>query len=148
MRQRAPKQTLPRPVAMHHMVEDFLTLWDGPHTHLAPLRHFLDHVTAADLRSRFAQPCFMESMTNREPSAMCNDQFMQGQGMTAMPDMIAAIEGPRISTVWEQPERRKALTTVFVWSLCWVIFVISCFVLFCFVLSGKGGLMRKTVLTK
>ena len=29
-----------------------------------------------------------------------------------------------------------------------MIFVISFFVLFCFVFSGKGGLMRKTVLTK
>ncbi|XP_076451217.1 FAD-dependent oxidoreductase domain-containing protein 2-like [Babylonia areolata] len=89
MSQRTRKEVLPRPDAMHHIVEDFLTSWDGPESHVAPLRHFLDHVTSLDLRQRFAQPCFLEAMTHGQPSPACVDQYMQGQGLTATPDMIA-----------------------------------------------------------
>lgn len=43
--------TLPRPNAIHHMVEDFLTEWDGPVSHVQPLRRFLEHCVQTDLRA-------------------------------------------------------------------------------------------------
>lgn len=45
---------LPRPVAIHHMVEDFLTEWDQPISHSQPLRRFLEHCLQMDLRTFFA----------------------------------------------------------------------------------------------
>lgn len=91
MGKRAAKQRLPRPTALHHLVEDFLTLWDGPKTHITPLRHFLDHITGLDLRARFDQSCFLEMMTYDGPSPACSDQYMQGQGLSATQNMIAMI---------------------------------------------------------
>ena len=89
MKSRSKKQVLPRPTALHHIVEDFLTLWDAPQSHISPLRHFLDHITDTDLCSRFAQHCFLEALLNSQPSVVCTDQYLQGQGMTATPDMVA-----------------------------------------------------------
>ncbi|KAK7111989.1 FAD-dependent oxidoreductase domain-containing protein 2-like [Littorina saxatilis] len=87
MASRTAKEVLPRPVAMHHIVEDFLTLWDGPLSHITPLRRYLDHITSTDLRTRFAEPCFLEAMTFSQPSVACRDQFMQEQGLTSSPAM-------------------------------------------------------------
>ncbi|XP_032442656.1 FAD-dependent oxidoreductase domain-containing protein 2 isoform X1 [Xiphophorus hellerii] len=42
---------LPRPKAIHHMVEDFLTEWDTPLSHIQPLRRFLEHCVHSDLRA-------------------------------------------------------------------------------------------------
>ena len=89
MKFRSKKEVLPRPTALHHVVEDFLTLWDAPRSHISPLRHFLDHITGTDLRSRFAQQCLLEAMTHSQPAMACSDQYLQGQGLTATPDMIA-----------------------------------------------------------
>lgn len=45
---------LPRPQALHHMIEDFLTEWDGPISHVQPLRRFLEHCVQSDLRTFYA----------------------------------------------------------------------------------------------
>ena len=45
---------LPRPKAIHHMVEDFLTEWEGPISHIQPLRRFLEHCVQTDLRAFYA----------------------------------------------------------------------------------------------
>ncbi|KAL8620878.1 hypothetical protein ACOMHN_047049 [Nucella lapillus] len=92
MKKRSKKEVLPRPNAIHHIVEDFLTAWDGPESHVSPLRRFMEHVTHADLRMRFAQPCFLEAMTHGQPSPACVSGYMQGQGLTATPQMVAAAE--------------------------------------------------------
>lgn len=89
MKRRGVKQLLPRPAYIHHLVEDFLTLWDGPKTHISPLRHFLDYITQSDLRGRFDQSCFMEAMTHDKPSPACMDQYLNGQGLVATPEMIS-----------------------------------------------------------
>lgn len=84
------KEILPRPSAIHHLVEDFLTLWDAPRSHITPLRHFLDHITGTDLRMRFSQACFLEAMVHDSSSAPCSDQYLTGQGLTASPDQLDA----------------------------------------------------------
>lgn len=45
---------LPRPKAIHHMVEDFLTEWESPLSHIQPLRRFLEHCVQTDLRTFYA----------------------------------------------------------------------------------------------
>lgn len=45
---------LPRPKAVHHMVEDFLTEWESPISHIQPLRRFLEHCLQTDLRAFYA----------------------------------------------------------------------------------------------
>lgn len=60
---------LPRPKALHHMIEDFLTEWDGPISHVQPLRRFLEHCVQTDLRTFYAGKehvdliCFVPSLT-------------------------------------------------------------------------------------
>ncbi|KAK7087884.1 FAD-dependent oxidoreductase domain-containing protein 2-like [Littorina saxatilis] len=90
MSSRTAKEVLPRPAATHHIVEDFLTDWDGLKSHVTPLRRFLDQITGTDLRTRFAEPCFLEAMTFSQPSVACRDQFMQEQGLTSSPAMEEA----------------------------------------------------------
>jgi len=41
-------------MAVHHMIEDFLTEWDGPVSHSQPLRRFLEHCLHTDLRAFYA----------------------------------------------------------------------------------------------
>ena len=45
---------LPRPSALHHVVEDFLTDWTAPVGHILPLRRFLENCLDTDLRSFYA----------------------------------------------------------------------------------------------
>lgn len=54
MKLRPKGWALPRPKAIHHIVEDFLTEWDGPVSHIQPLRRFLEHCVKTDLRTFYA----------------------------------------------------------------------------------------------
>lgn len=54
MKLRPPDWPLPRPDAIHHIVEDFLTDWTAPNAHILPLRRFLENCLSTDLRSFFA----------------------------------------------------------------------------------------------
>lgn len=54
MKLRPPGWPLPRPKAIHHMVEDFLTEWGTPISHIQPLRRFLEHCVQTDLRAFYA----------------------------------------------------------------------------------------------
>lgn len=54
MRLRHPDWPLPRPDAIHHIVEDFLTDWTAPNAHILPLRRFLENCLGTDLRNFFA----------------------------------------------------------------------------------------------
>lgn len=54
MRLHHPDWPLPRPDAIHHIVEDFLTDWTAPNAHILPLRRFLENCLSTDLRNFFA----------------------------------------------------------------------------------------------
>ena len=54
MRFRPAGWPLPRPSALHHIVEDFLTDWTAPVGHILPLRRFLENCLDTDLRSFYA----------------------------------------------------------------------------------------------
>ncbi|CAJ1075721.1 FAD-dependent oxidoreductase domain-containing protein 2 isoform X1 [Xyrichtys novacula] len=72
---------LPRPRAVHHMVEDFLTEWDGPMSHIQPLRRFLEHCVQTDLRAFYAESCFRFSLTHRTPPLFCQHGYLKEQGV-------------------------------------------------------------------
>ncbi|XP_016103695.1 FAD-dependent oxidoreductase domain-containing protein 2-like [Sinocyclocheilus grahami] len=81
MRQRPVSWPLPRPEAVHHMVEDFLTEWDQPISHSQPLRRFLEHCLQTDLRAFYAESCFLLSLTSRTPPLFCRQGYLRKQGI-------------------------------------------------------------------
>ena len=90
MQNRQPKQTLPKPDAMHHIVEDFLTTWDAPGSHILPLRRFLESILQQDMRFFTADDCFQMSLLYRAPAYMCDEHFLSGQGLQLTPDLFDA----------------------------------------------------------
>ncbi|XP_041855468.1 FAD-dependent oxidoreductase domain-containing protein 2 [Melanotaenia boesemani] len=81
MRIRPHGWPLPRPKAIHHMVEDFLTEWDGPLSHIQPLRRFLEHCVQSDLRAFYAESCFHLALTHRKPPLSCQQGYLNRQGI-------------------------------------------------------------------
>uniref|UniRef100_A0A8C9TQG6 FAD-dependent oxidoreductase domain containing 2 n=1 Tax=Scleropages formosus TaxID=113540 RepID=A0A8C9TQG6_SCLFO len=81
MKHRPAGWPLPRPKAIHHMIEDFLTEWDGPMSHIQPLRRFLEHCLQTDLRAFYAESCFRFSLTYREPPIFCRLGYLKKQGV-------------------------------------------------------------------
>ena len=76
-----PKEVLPRPHSIHHMVEDFLTLWDTPISHIQPLRRFLENIIGKDLRQFFAQTCAKFLLTYTNLPLFCEQFYLNGQGL-------------------------------------------------------------------
>ncbi|XP_046721793.1 FAD-dependent oxidoreductase domain-containing protein 2 isoform X3 [Silurus meridionalis] len=81
MKQRPAGWLLPRPDAVHHMVEDFLTEWDQPVSHSQPLRRFLEHCLQTDLRAFYAESCFQLSLTNLKPPIFCLQGYLNKGGI-------------------------------------------------------------------
>ncbi|XP_069593262.1 FAD-dependent oxidoreductase domain-containing protein 2 isoform X4 [Ranitomeya imitator] len=72
---------LPRPDHIHHVVEDFLTDWTGPNSHMLPLRRFLENCLQKDLRTFYADSCFVFSLTHQKLPIFCQQVYLQGQGL-------------------------------------------------------------------
>ncbi|KAK4291931.1 hypothetical protein Pmani_035265, partial [Petrolisthes manimaculis] len=70
------KLPLPRPARLHHVLEDFNTLWTAQESHILPLRRFLETVTELDLRHHYAHTCLLHSLTRHNPPPTC---IMQGR---------------------------------------------------------------------
>ncbi|KAI1883999.1 hypothetical protein AGOR_G00221870 [Albula goreensis] len=81
MKHRPSGWPLPRPKAIHHMIEDFLTEWDAPISHSQPLRRFLEHCLQTDLRAFYAESCFRFALTNRKVPLFCRQGYLQKQGL-------------------------------------------------------------------
>ncbi|XP_017271956.1 FAD-dependent oxidoreductase domain-containing protein 2 isoform X1 [Kryptolebias marmoratus] len=81
MKTRPQGWPLPRPEAIHHMVEDFLTEWDGPLSHIQPLRRFLEHCVNTDLRAFYAESCFRSALTHRKPPLFCQQGYLNRRGV-------------------------------------------------------------------
>ena len=77
------KEHLPRPTKMHHIVEDFLTTWDGPISHLLPLRRFLENVVDTDLRNFYADECLLFGLTGTSMPYHCEKYYMNGEGVSS-----------------------------------------------------------------
>ncbi|KAK0682871.1 FXRD2 protein, partial [Pygoscelis papua] len=81
MRLRPPGWPLPRPDAIHHVVEDFLTDWTAPNAHILPLRRFLENCLSTDLRSFFAESCFLFAFTRQKLPPFCRQGYVRMQGL-------------------------------------------------------------------
>ncbi|XP_047426748.1 FAD-dependent oxidoreductase domain-containing protein 2 [Mugil cephalus] len=96
MKRRPHSWTLPRPKAIHHIVEDFLTEWESPVSHIQPLRRFLEHCVQTDLRAFYAESCFRSSLTHRKPPLFCQQGYLRRQGVAhhARPSQHVHKPGP------------------------------------------------------
>ncbi|XP_069976996.1 FAD-dependent oxidoreductase domain-containing protein 2 [Penaeus vannamei] len=65
------KSALPKPERVHHVLEDFLTVWTAQQSHILPLRRFLEYVIGRDLRHHNAHACLSHSFTNGRPPPLC-----------------------------------------------------------------------------
>uniref|UniRef100_A0A8C3WDV8 FAD-dependent oxidoreductase domain-containing protein 2 n=1 Tax=Catagonus wagneri TaxID=51154 RepID=A0A8C3WDV8_9CETA len=74
---------LPRPAAIHHVVEDFLTDWTAPVGHILPLRRFLENCLDMDLRSFYAESCFLFALTRQKLPPFCQQGYLRTQGLVA-----------------------------------------------------------------
>lgn len=72
---------LPRPKRLHHVLEDFLTSWTAPQSHILPLRRFLEFCIGGDLRNFFADSCFKYSLTHVESPITCQTHYLPGRGL-------------------------------------------------------------------
>lgn len=93
MRLRPTGWPLPRPKAMHHMVEDFLAEWDTPISHIQPLRRFLEHCVQTDLRAFYAESCFRSSLTHRKPPLFCHQGYLKRQGVAHNTQLWQQVHG-------------------------------------------------------
>lgn len=78
---KAKWQLLPRPDWMHHIVEDFLTNWDAPMSHVLPLRRFLEIAMGQDIRQYFAEDCFKIAMTHDNVPLQCKTYLDGSSGL-------------------------------------------------------------------
>uniref|UniRef100_A0A670XUS6 L-amino-acid oxidase n=1 Tax=Pseudonaja textilis TaxID=8673 RepID=A0A670XUS6_PSETE len=81
MRLCPPDWPLPRPDAIHHIVEDFLTDWTAPNAHVLPLRRFLENCLETDLRRFYAESCFLFAFTHLKLPPFCQQGYMRKQGL-------------------------------------------------------------------
>ncbi|KAK3596169.1 hypothetical protein CHS0354_020627 [Potamilus streckersoni] len=81
MKHKAKKQHLPTPKAIHHIVEDFLTTWNAPNSHILPLRRFLENVLDTDMRHFHWETCMEYALTRTTVPLTCQEFFLKGQGM-------------------------------------------------------------------
>ncbi|XP_075407103.1 FAD-dependent oxidoreductase domain-containing protein 2 [Tenrec ecaudatus] len=72
---------LPRPDAIHHVVEDFLTDWTAPVGHILPLRRFLENCLATDLRHFYAESCFRFALTRQKLPPSCQQGYLRQRGL-------------------------------------------------------------------
>ncbi|XP_071965950.1 FAD-dependent oxidoreductase domain-containing protein 2-like [Antedon mediterranea] len=75
------EQVLPTPQRIHHIVEDFLTDFSAPQSHILPLRRFLENCMGQDIRYFFDDFCFKSALIYTEVPLMCKQYYMKGQGL-------------------------------------------------------------------
>uniref|UniRef100_X1ZGH8 FAD-dependent oxidoreductase domain-containing protein 2 n=1 Tax=Capitella teleta TaxID=283909 RepID=X1ZGH8_CAPTE len=87
-----PHENLPRPDRLHHMVEDFLTNWDAPKSHILPLRRFLENIFNQDERQFFSHECFEMGMKFDHLPPFCNRFYMAGRGLDSASSLMEHIK--------------------------------------------------------
>lgn len=91
MQTKSKFEILPRPDRIHHIVEDFLTTWDAPVSHILPLRRFLEYTVGMDLRSFFVNACFQITMMYATVPPYCQVHYLhRGQGLFPTADLAEA----------------------------------------------------------
>ncbi|XP_033098592.1 FAD-dependent oxidoreductase domain-containing protein 2-like [Anneissia japonica] len=72
---------LPVPQRIHHIVEDFLTDFSAPLSHILPLRRFLENCVGQDLRYFFDDFCFKSLLMYGNAPLTCHQYYLRGQGL-------------------------------------------------------------------
>ncbi|XP_043931265.1 FAD-dependent oxidoreductase domain-containing protein 2 [Protopterus annectens] len=81
MKYRPKNWPLPRPDAIHHVVEDFLIDWSTLNSHILPLRRFLENCLETDLRNFFAETCFQFALSRLKLPPYCQQRYLKKQGL-------------------------------------------------------------------
>jgi hypothetical protein len=98
-------EILPRPDRIHHTVEDFLTTWDAPNSHILPMRRFIESCvnggSGSDLRSFFADTCMIAALTHQTVPLSCSEHFLADRGGLERPSVFhsSTSASPSNSTV-------------------------------------------------
>jgi len=104
---RPPWDILPRPDRLHHTVEDFLTTWDAPNSHILPLRRFIESTIdggqGQDLRLFFADTCMIAALTHQSLPLYCSERYMTGSSLerpstSEFPLPVVNANGTSVST--------------------------------------------------
>lgn len=76
------KWILPVPDRIHHIVEDFTTVFDVPVAHQLLARRFFEYVVEFDLRSFYADHCMTAALTSDTLPESCRVYDVRGKGIT------------------------------------------------------------------
>ncbi|XP_059155814.1 FAD-dependent oxidoreductase domain-containing protein 2-like [Physella acuta] len=87
---------LPRPDSLHHIVEDFLVLWQSQNEHVTPVRRWLESVLNRSLRSYFSERCFEMAMTYADVPESCDKNYNLGQGLLGAPELLSSFQNNRV----------------------------------------------------
>lgn len=79
---RPKKWILPVPDRIHHIVEDFTTVFDAPVTHVLGLRRFFETILGKDLRQYYVEQCMAASLISSTIPESCKLYDMQGNGIS------------------------------------------------------------------
>lgn len=83
---RPAKWILPVPDRIHHIVEDFTTVFDAPKTHVLSLRRFFENILQRDLRQFYVEQCMAASLLSTTLPESCKLYDMRGHGMSPTAD--------------------------------------------------------------
>uniref|UniRef100_A0A915L503 FAD/NAD(P)-binding domain-containing protein n=1 Tax=Romanomermis culicivorax TaxID=13658 RepID=A0A915L503_ROMCU len=67
--------SLPEPDDIHHVYEDFTTIFDGPNVHIKPLRRFVEKCLDLDLKMHLSDGCVTEDMASGKRVQTCERFF-------------------------------------------------------------------------
>ncbi|XP_028671411.1 FAD-dependent oxidoreductase domain-containing protein 2 [Erpetoichthys calabaricus] len=115
MRLRPQGWPLPRPQAIHPIVEDFLTEWCAPVSHIQPLRRFLENCLGTDLRTFYAETCFKHALISKKTPLFCQQGYLKGQGLLGNKRLwqhavdAGLMDDYRSDTTREQPDDNMSL---------------------------------------
>ncbi|XP_013388556.1 FAD-dependent oxidoreductase domain-containing protein 2 [Lingula anatina] len=85
--------TLPRPASLFYLIDDAFITWDAPYSHIFELRRFLEKCMDTDMRKYFASSCFTLAMTHQTVPLMCQEKYMQGQGLVGTEALLNRVRG-------------------------------------------------------
>ncbi|XP_039267135.2 FAD-dependent oxidoreductase domain-containing protein 2-like [Styela clava] len=84
---RPKKWIVPVPDRIHHIVEDFTTVFDAPVTHVLGLRRFFETILGKDLRQYYVEQCMVASLVSSTIPESCKIYDMHGRGISAVADL-------------------------------------------------------------
>ncbi|CAL1532638.1 unnamed protein product [Lymnaea stagnalis] len=91
-----PYDRLPRPDSIHHVVEDFLVVWQSTNEHIRPLRRWIESVLNRNLRHYFSDTCFEMAMTHSTVPGSCERGLLRGQGLFGTPELREVVQTRRV----------------------------------------------------